>query len=56
MIRIVDAIVGFLFTVLLSLGAIIALFLLPPVGIFLFYCLFKYMGWEFRHLRKPSED
>lgn len=56
MIRIVDAIVGFLFTMLLSLGAIIALFLLPPVGILLFYCLYKYMGWEFRQLRRPSKD
>jgi len=53
MIRILDATVGFLFTVLLSMGAIIASFLLPPVGLLLFYCLYKYMGWEFRHLRKP---
>lgn len=56
MIRIVDATVGFLFTVLLSMGAIIALFLVPPVGLFLFYCLFKYMGWEIRHLKKPADD
>lgn len=53
MIRILDAIVGFLFTLLLSLGAIIALFLIPPVGLLLFFCLHKYMGWEFRQLRKP---
>ncbi|WP_424356633.1 hypothetical protein [Methanocella sp. MCL-LM] len=56
MIRILDATVGFLFTVLLSLGAIIALFMLPPVGILLFYFLYKYMGWEFKHLKKPSEE
>jgi len=52
MIRIIDSAVGFIFSVLLSLGAIIALFLVPPVGIMLFICLRKYMLWEFKLLKK----
>ncbi|HMK48297.1 MAG TPA: hypothetical protein VK436_16860 [Methanocella sp.] len=55
MIRIIDAAVGFIFSVFLSLGAIIALLLIPPVGIVLFICLRKYMLWGSRVLRGQTK-
>lgn len=52
MIRIVDPIAKFLYSILISAGAIVALVVMPPVGLLLLLVLRHHMYRETRHLRQ----
>lgn len=52
MLRILDAIINFVFSVFISLAAILMLFILPPVGLlFLFF-----LGGHLRRSTRPARQ
>jgi hypothetical protein len=54
LIRIVDPVASFLYSILLSAGAVLALVVVPPVGLGLLFILRHHMHRQTRRLRSRA--